>query len=266
MRSSDPFSHPRDQSLGQGNAAYLVSPNWQPRPMSRTASIRAAVEKRTNEFAAGLRWRGIVGSAIIGAIVGATIMTTGAIIEAMLDVVLELDAIWHVVLPLLGLAAATWILRRPPAQSPATADAYIASFHDNGQRLGGWAMIRRIWASVVSLGSGVPLGFEGPSIYIGATIGALIRRRMSRLLHGTDARAFLAAGAAGAGMAEGRDAPPNASAPARHRCPSILGGWRRGRRVGGVSSSGHRGDLRVRGAVSIRCRTSRRAARDDRSG
>ena len=196
MRSSDPFSHPRDQSLGQGNAAYLVSPNWQPRSMSRTASIRAAVEKRTNEFAAGLRWRGIVGSAIIGAIVGATIMTTGAIIEAMLDVVLELDAIWHVVLPLLGLAAATWILRRPPAQSPATADAYIASFHDNGQRLGGWAMIRRIWASVVSLGSGVPLGFEGPSIYIGATIGALIRRRMPRLLQGTDARAFLVAGAA----------------------------------------------------------------------
>jgi CIC family chloride channel protein len=120
--------------------------------------------------------------------------------EELLPLVLRAPLWAQIVVPVGGILLGTAILRIKPQQGSATSDAYIASYHDNDQRLGGWSMVRRTVSSAVSLGAGAPLGLEGPSIYIGATVGALFRRRLQRLLHGTEARVFLVAGAA-AGVA-----------------------------------------------------------------
>ena len=107
----------------------------------------------------------------------------------------------QVVGPLAGLLAAAAILRwLGGGASPSTADEYIQSFHDHGRRLPLRAMPARILASVATLGSGGAMGYEGPSIYLGAAIGDGLQARLSRFFSREDAKVLLVCGAA-AGVA-----------------------------------------------------------------
>jgi CIC family chloride channel protein len=84
--------------------------------------------------------------------------------------------------------------------SPATADEYLVAFHDADHRLGWRAFAGRIVAAVATLGSGAPMGLEGPSLYTGATIGAQAQQRLRRPFRNADRRVLMVAGAA-AGVA-----------------------------------------------------------------
>jgi CIC family chloride channel protein len=83
-----------------------------------------------------------------------------------------------------------------PRVSPSTADEYLHAFHDRHHELGWRALVARTIAAVATLGSGVPMGLEGPSLYAGATIGAKIQRRFKRSFRDADERVLLVAGAA----------------------------------------------------------------------
>src|SRR5206468_4490326 len=61
-------------------------------------------------------------------------------------------------------------------------------------------VIGRVLASMATLGSGGALGYEGPSIYMGASIGSFLQRRLSRMFSRDDSKVLLVAGAA-AGVA-----------------------------------------------------------------
>jgi CIC family chloride channel protein len=101
--------------------------------------------------------------------------------------------------PGLGLAVAALWLRFPgQGASPSTADEYIQSFHD-GRPLRLRDLASRLVAAIATLGSGGALGLEGPSIYLGATVGSVVQRRFRASL-AVDANALLVAGAA-AGIA-----------------------------------------------------------------
>jgi CIC family chloride channel protein len=103
--------------------------------------------------------------------------------------------------PLAGLLLALVILRwLASGASPSTADEYIKNFHQHDQRLPLRPVPGRILASVATLGLGGPLGYEGPSIYLGAAIGSALQARFSRFFSREDAKALLVAGAA-AGVA-----------------------------------------------------------------
>ncbi|HEY2815459.1 MAG TPA: chloride channel protein [Acidimicrobiales bacterium] len=103
--------------------------------------------------------------------------------------------------PMIGLAVAALALRwLTRGASPSTADEYIRSFHDNDHRLDLRPVPGRIVASIATLGAGAPLGFEGPSIYMGAAIGTWLQHRFSRYFNRTDTKVLLVCGAA-AGVA-----------------------------------------------------------------
>lgn len=107
----------------------------------------------------------------------------------------------QIVAPLIGLmlAAATlrWVAH---TTSPATADEYIHNFHEQGRRLDLRPLPGRILASIFTLGLGGAMGYEGPSIYLGAGIGSALQARFSRIFSRADAKVLLVAGAA-AGVA-----------------------------------------------------------------
>ena len=99
-----------------------------------------------------------------------------------------------------GLAVAGLWLRGPGrGLPPLTADAYLQSFHRR-EPLGLRALANRLVAAIATLGTGGALGLEGPSIYLGATLGSVAQRRFRRLLGGADPNLLLVAGAA-AGIA-----------------------------------------------------------------
>lgn len=84
--------------------------------------------------------------------------------------------------------------------SPATADEYLHAFHDPEYVMTWRALIARMIAAIATLGSGSPMGLEGPSMYSGATIGSKLQRRNKRTFQRADRRVLLVAGAA-AGVA-----------------------------------------------------------------
>jgi CIC family chloride channel protein len=84
--------------------------------------------------------------------------------------------------------------------SSATSDEYLRAFHDPEYPLRLRAFVGRMAASVTTLGSGGAMGLEGPSMYGGSALGAMIQRRLPSAFRGVDHRTLLVAGAA-AGVA-----------------------------------------------------------------
>lgn len=101
--------------------------------------------------------------------------------------------------PLVGLALTAVILRLGGRLSPATTDEYILGFHshdDLALRPFPWRML----AAVVTLGSGAPGGMEGPSMYLGSSIGTALQRRFRSTMGPAGVHTLMVAGAA-AGVA-----------------------------------------------------------------
>jgi CIC family chloride channel protein len=144
----------------------------------------------------------VVVAAVVGAITG--LFVAGferVVIDVAYRHILELRPWVIAVLPAAGLVVA--VLSRKiiaPGTDAATADEYLRSFHDRRYGLHWRPFAARSVAAVATLGSGVPMGLEGPSLYAGATIGSNIQRKLPRTFRDADRRVLLVAGAA-AGVA-----------------------------------------------------------------
>ena len=113
----------------------------------------------------------------------------------------EAPVVVQVLAPGIGLILAALALRWLAAgASPSTSDEYIKNFHDRAHSLDLRPAAGRIVASIVTLGAGGALGFEGPSIYLGSVIGTSLQARFRRLFTLTDTKVLMVAGAA-AGVA-----------------------------------------------------------------
>jgi CIC family chloride channel protein len=153
-----------------------------------------AVVRRTRQV---LLLAGVTGAAT-GLVVAVFDRVTA---DVLLDRVVRLPLAAQAVAPALGLLVATGFLRlgRRPT-TPATSDEYIRAFHDSHGRFDLGAVPRRMLAAIATLGSGGPLGYEGPALYAGAAVGSALQRRVGRLFRGEDVNVLLVAGAA-AGVA-----------------------------------------------------------------
>jgi chloride channel protein, CIC family len=176
------------------------------RPVGQAAqrAFRARVARhRADVFALGRRTRLVVlFAALTGALTGLGVAGFESLIRAgLFDHLRRAPVAVQVVAPLGGLVLAAAALRYGArGATPATADEYIRNFHQPGVRLGLRAVPGRLLASVATLGLGGALGYEGPSIYLGAAVGSALQRRFSRLFSREDAKVLLVAGAA-AGVA-----------------------------------------------------------------
>ena len=159
----------------------------------RSAELRA-VATRSQEV--------VILAALVGAVTGLVIAGLDWLVaEQLLPHVQGLDHWAMALCPLGGLlvsyAARRWL---GAGASPATADEYIRAFHDDQHALPVRAFGARLIASIATVGSGVPMGLEGPSLYAGAAIGSTVQRRLPRSLRPRDYRTLLVAGGA-AGVA-----------------------------------------------------------------
>lgn len=150
----------------------------------------------------GRSHRDFVLAAITGVVVGLGVaafewVTRQQLYDHLTEAPLAVQAIG----PLLGLAVAALALRFLAAgASPATADEYIKNFHEPRKLLDLRPVVGRIVAGVATLGSGGALGFEGPSLYLGAAVGSGLQRRWGRRFSPIDTKVLMVAGAA-AGVA-----------------------------------------------------------------
>ncbi len=141
-------------------------------------------------------------AAITGSITGLVVrFFEYVVVEVAFHVVIE-GPLWvGAVAPGVGLALSAILLRTlGNGASSATADEYLRAFHDPEYPLRPRAFMGRMAAAVTTLGFGGPMGLEGPSIYGGSALGAMIQRRLPAAFRGADHRTLLVAGAA-AGVA-----------------------------------------------------------------
>jgi CIC family chloride channel protein len=162
--------------------------------------LRAAFDFDTDQFAIlGRRTRQvIVFAAITGAITGLFVAAFEGIVRPLLfDHLREAPLAIEVVAPLVGLMLAALSLRYlAHGALPATSDEYIKNFHEAGVRMDLRPVPGRMAAAVATLGLGGAMGYEGPSIYLGAAIGTRLQQRFSRYFSREDAKVLLVCGAA----------------------------------------------------------------------
>ena len=141
-------------------------------------------------------------AALTGAIVGlAAAGFDWVVAKHLLDRLYTLPIGLQVVAPVCGLALAALALRwMADGATPATSDEYIRNFHDPDRSLDLHPVLGRIVAAAATLGFGGTMGFEGPSIYMGAAIGTGLQRRFRRWFDPVDMKVLMVAGAA-AGVA-----------------------------------------------------------------
>lgn len=149
------------------------------------------------------RWhRVVVLAATTGAVTGLAIVGFETLtVDGALDRVRDLPDGVLVAMPALGLFLAWCSLRWIGlGASPAVADEYLREYHGRPGRSDGRSFVARVVASVATLGSGGAMGLEGPSIFIGSSIGGRLQGRYRRFFTRSDTHVLLVAGAA-AGVA-----------------------------------------------------------------
>lgn len=141
-------------------------------------------------------------AAITGALTGLLVrFFEYFVVEVILERVFEGPLWFAAIAPGVGLVITAIILHTVGAgASPATSDEYLRAFHDPEYPLRVRAFLGRMTAAVATLGFGGAMGLEGPSMYGGSAIGAMIQRRLPAAFRGADHRTLLVAGAA-AGVA-----------------------------------------------------------------
>ena len=163
------------------------------------ASLRAGLAIREDVAALGRRTRQVVlFAAATGALTGLGVAGFEWLTRTMLfDHLGRAPLALTVLAPGVGLTLAAVALRFVGrGASPTTSDEYIHNFHQPGVRLSSRPAPGRLAASVATLGLGGAMGYEGPSIYLGAVVGSALQRRFSRHFSREDAKVLLVAGAA----------------------------------------------------------------------
>jgi CIC family chloride channel protein len=148
----------------------------------------------------------LVLSAGVGAVTGVAVAAFDEAVRTQIfDRVIDAPLAVVMVAPGVGLAIVGWFVRRT-GTSPATTDAYVAAYHERGGALKERDLLSKLFASAVTLGFGGSLGYEGPAILTGGTVGSFAERRFTRRFRSDDAKVLMVAGAA-AGVAAVFKAP-----------------------------------------------------------
>ncbi|MEW6756767.1 MAG: chloride channel protein [Acidobacteriota bacterium] len=164
------------------------------RPIEVRHKLRAA---RTQV----LRW--VAFSAFLGMVTGALVAVFDFLLrEEVVPIVygLRLSPV-YLLLPMAGLLLSNALTRYAvPSKEGALTEAYIARYHSSNARFSWTDLPGKLAASFVTLSTGGSLGLEGPSIFLGSSLGEAIQRRFRDVFKGEDARLLMVAGAA-AGVA-----------------------------------------------------------------
>ena len=155
--------------------------------------------RRTAKFARSFHAT-VMLALIVGAITGVAVAGFERVVQPALDALLDQPLWVLMVVPGAGLVLVNVVNKLCGGAETRTTDAYVHAYHERGGQLGVRAMIRKVVLSAVSLASGSALGFEGPALLIGSTIGSSTERFTVRRFRQDDAKVLMVAGAA-AGVA-----------------------------------------------------------------
>lgn len=148
----------------------------------------------------------VVLAALVGVVTGVLVAGFDRLVrDVLFEQVMRRPLVIAAWIPLLGLAA-TAVVKRFTRTDGRTADAYVVAYHRRGGEMRVRDLPATLLASALTLGSGTGMGYEGPAMLIGGTIGSVAERRFTWRFRQDDAKILMVAGAA-AGVAAVFKAP-----------------------------------------------------------
>lgn len=127
------------------------------------------------------------------------------LVEDVVHVVFEADVWVPAGVVFAGAVITAVVIRYLGGRSTASTEVYVEQFHHDGPDLDVKHAPGRVLGAFTTLGSGAPLGLEGPAVYTGSAVATLIDKHWS-VLRGEAFHALLVAGSA-AGIAAVFKAP-----------------------------------------------------------
>lgn len=165
---------------------------------SRIKDLWHACREVLTSFGTSLhKW--FVLATIVGVITGFGVAGASLIAEHYFESrVLAAGSIWiFLFIPVLGLGVAALVIRYlTPDRNPDTTEAFLENYHSPGEYLGWRSLPAKIAAAVFTVGSGGSMGFEGPSIYLGAVTGSEAQQLSHKQFRGDESKVMTVAGAA----------------------------------------------------------------------
>ncbi|MBP7928818.1 MAG: chloride channel protein [Acidimicrobiia bacterium] len=171
---------------------------WRKRVVQRFA--READARRLTVQRWQRQWqRTLLLAMFVGIIVGLAVAVFDYVTaEVVAEWVDHLPNAARMIAPGFGLLGAMLALRYLGNRaSPSNSDVYVQNYHSRAP-FPYKPVPARMLAAALTLGSGVPLGYEGPSVYLGAAIGAKVQDRFHRMFSTRDSKLLMTAGTAAA--------------------------------------------------------------------
>lgn len=116
----------------------------------------------------------LLASAGLGIVIGFLVYLYDYVVEEqILKWLFELPLAWQASIPFIGLTFAALVIRYIGTKetTPLTSDEFIREFHEKTPNFRLRDLPAKIIASISTIGSGGALGLEGPSIYMGSSLG-----------------------------------------------------------------------------------------------
>lgn len=147
----------------------------------------------------------LLASAVVGVVTGLVVLALEHLVEDVLHEIFE-GPVWLPALTVvLGAVVTAVLVRVVGGGSSATTEVYVEEFHEADPTIRPEHAPGRIAAAFTTLGSGAPMGLEGPAVYTGSAVATVLRRRFPTLA--TEAHNVLLIAAAAAGIAAVFKAP-----------------------------------------------------------
>ncbi len=139
----------------------------------------------------------VVGASSVGVATGLVVLALEHLVDDVLHEIFEAP-VWVPALTVVagGLATAG-LVRLIGGGSSATTEVYVEEVHQPSPTIDPTNAPGRLAAAFTTLGSGAPLGLEGPAVYTGSAVATVLRRRVPALAAGPHNVLLVAAAAAG---------------------------------------------------------------------
>ena len=147
----------------------------------------------------------LLAATVIGITTGLVVLGFEHLVEDVLHEVFEAPVWVPAVVVFVGSGVTALVIRFLGGQKTTSTEVYVEQFHHGDPDMDLEHTPGRVFAAFTTLGSGAPLGLEGPAVYTGSAIATFIHRHWS-VLRGDAFHALLVAGSA-AGIAAVFKAP-----------------------------------------------------------
>jgi CIC family chloride channel protein len=147
----------------------------------------------------------LVGASVVGVATGLVVLALEHLVDDLLHEIFEAPVWVPAVTVVVGAAATAVVVRFFAGGSSSSTEVFVEEFHDEASTLDPAHAPGRLAGAFTTLGSGAPLGLEGPAVYTGTAVATVLRRRVPAF--GALAHNGLLIAAAAAGIAAVFKAP-----------------------------------------------------------